>query len=120
MSETPTPMPTQTPRNTTFAPTLATTQMPSESPTTPPTVQNTAIEIIRLPSYKGKDPVDSIFMVIVILTLLVILGSCLRSIKRSKSTLARLKVRKDIGTELSMNAENGSDEIDVVTRDYRE
>lgn len=107
----------ETTESPTFSPTPALTEdpgLPTFSPTAPPT-NNTDVEVIRLPSYKSKDPVDGIFIVVVVVMTLAVVGSCLHSINRRKNREKKARVRQMLEAELSVNEEDGDKEIRLRT-----
>lgn len=83
---------------------------PSASPTGAPT-NNTDVEVIRLPTYKNKDPVDGIFIVVVITIIIVIVGACLQSINKRKNREKSERIKRLHEAEFNVNEEDGDTEI---------
>lgn len=84
----PTTSPTTLDNNVTSSPTQEPTKFdtfaPTSSPsmTPPPTDQ---VEIMKLPNYKSKDPVDGIFIVFAVVILLTLILACFQTFKRNKT-----------------------------------
>lgn len=106
----------------TLSPSVSPTGSPEEdtdtfSPTGSPT-NSSDIEIIKLPSYKDKDPVDGIFIVVVVILLLAALGACIQSVKKRKRMAKRDQIRADMEAEFSLNEEDGENEIELKRSEY--
>lgn len=111
---TPTGTPSVAPSVTTGTPTGTPTDTPSVTTGTPtfsPSSNGTDVEIIRLPSYTSKDPVDGIFMAVLVIILLAICGACIHGIRKRNLLRVRDRTARDLETELAMNEEDGDREI---------
>ena len=91
-------------------PTLTGNVTVTDTPTLTPT-NNTDVEVIRLPTYKGNDPVDEIFIVVVIVFVVVIVGACLQYINKRKRREKSERTRRLRDAELEVNEENGETNI---------
>jgi hypothetical protein len=80
------------------------------------------MEIIRLPSYTSKDPVDGIFMVVLVVILIALVGACAQGCRKHSHRRVRDRDRtaRDLETELTMNEEDGSREIGLKESSYHE
>lgn len=87
-------------QTTTISPTNSpTTKTPSTSPT-PYISPTNQVEIIELPNYKSKDPVDGVFIIFTIVLIITMLIACFQTFRKNKKIID--ETNKSIQEEFSM------------------